>query len=112
MTEGIISFNEWSKIDLRVAQIKGVEDIEGADKLFKLTLDLGKLGERIICAGIKPYYKKEDLQGMKIILFENLEPRTIRGIESQGMLLAAGNEKGKVILISPEKDIESGSRIG
>jgi methionyl-tRNA synthetase len=109
----IVDFNQWEKIDLRVAQIKKVEDIEGADKLYKLTINLGKeLGERTICAGIKQHYSKEELKGKKIIVFTNLAPRKIRGIESRGMLLAAVTEgHGKVVLISPEKDIDVGARI-
>jgi methionyl-tRNA synthetase len=112
MTE-VIEFNEWEKIDLRVAQIRKVEDIEGADKLYKLTINLGKeVGERTICAGIKQHYSKEELKGKKIIVFTNLAPRKIKGIESKGMLLAAVNEEhSKVILISPEKDIEAGAII-
>ncbi len=124
--EGIkqIDFPDWQKIDLRVAEIKKVEEIKGADKLYKLTLNIGELGERIICAGIKPYYSKEELKGKKIIYFSNLKPRVIKGIESQGMLLAASTPTGgartsaeaenyeKVVLISPEKEIENGSRIG
>ena len=112
MTEGIAEFSDWEKLDLRVAEIVEVEEIEGADKLYKLTLNVGELGQRIICAGIKQYYSKEDLKGKKIIYFSNLKPRMMRGIESQGMLLAAVNkDHSKVILISPEKDIEIGSRI-
>ena len=113
MVEGIINFSDWEKIDLRVAQIKKIEDIEGADKLYKLTINLGKeIGERTICAGIKQYYSKEELKGKKIIVFANLAPRNLKGIESKGMLLAAVNEgHSKVILISPEKDIEVGARI-
>jgi methionyl-tRNA synthetase len=109
----MIDFNEWEKIDLRVAQIKKIEDIEGADKLYKITINLGKeLGERTICAGIKQHYSKEELKNKKIIVFTNLAPRKIKGIESKGMLLAAVNEgHSKVILISPEKDIEPGARI-
>jgi len=111
--EGIIEFNEWQKIDLRVAEIKKIEDIEGADKLYKLTLDVGdEIGERIICAGIKEYYSKKELKGKKIVVFVNLKPRLMKGIESQGMLLAAVSEDhSKVVLISPEKDIENGMRI-
>jgi len=113
MVEGIVEFGDWSKIDLRVAEIKRIEDIEGADKLYKLTLDVGsEIGERVICAGIKEYYSKEELEGKKIILFVNLKPRLMKGIESQGMLLAAVLEDhSKVILISPEKNIENGSRV-
>ncbi len=113
MTEGIAEFSDWEKLDLRVAEIKKVEEISGADKLYKLTLDVGELGERTICAGIKSYYTKEELIGKKIIYFSNLKPRILKGIESQGMLLAASTEDhDKVVLISPEKDIEVGSRIG
>lgn len=108
-----IGFDDWSKLDLRVAEIKDVEDIEGADKLYKLKLDAGELGERIICAGIKEHYSKKELKGKKIIYFANLAPRKLRGIDSQGMLLAVSTEDhGKVVLLAPEKDIESGSRIG
>lgn len=108
-----IPFSDWEKIDLRVAKIVKVEDIEGADKLYKINLDAGKeIGKRIVCAGLKPYYSKEELKGKKVILFANLEPRKLKGIESQGMLLAADNpENGKVFLLAPEKDIEVGSKI-
>ena len=89
----IVEFKDWEKFDLRVGQIIEAEDIGGADKLYKLTVDLGsKIGKRIICAGIKEYYSKEDLKGKKIVVFTNLIPRKIRGIESQGMLLAADKE--------------------
>ena len=117
MTEGIVEFIDWEKLDLRVAEIKEVEEIEGADKLYKLVLDVGKIGERIICAGIKEFYSKEDLKGKKIIYFSNLKSRRLRGIESQGMLLAASTfledgEEKEVVLLAPEKEIENGSRIG
>jgi len=113
MTLGEVDFSDWTKLDLRVAKILESSDIEGADKLYKLSLDVGKeIGRRTICAGIKQYYSKKELEGKKIILFVNLKPRMMKGIESQGMLLAAGNEDhSKVILISPEKDIEVGSKV-
>ena len=111
--EGIVEFGDWEKLDLRVAQIKQVEEIEGADKLYKLTIDVGELGERTICAGIKEHYSKEELQDKKIIYFSNLKPREMREIESQGMLLAAVSEDhSKVILITPEKDVEVGNKVG
>lgn len=110
---GIAEFSDWEKIDLRVAEIKNVEEIENADKLWKLTIDVGELGERTICAGIKNFYGKKELINKKIIYFSNLKPRILKGIESQGMLLAASNsEHTKVVLISPLSDIENGSRIG
>ncbi|VVB82375.1 Methionine--tRNA ligase [uncultured archaeon] len=113
MTEGIAEFSDWEKIDLRVAEIINVEEIENADKLWKLTLDVGELGERTICAGIKEFYSKKELKGKKIIYFSNLKSRKLKGIESQGMLLAASNsDHSKVVLIAPEKEIDNGSRIG
>ena len=107
------NFEDWTKLDLRVAEIKSAEDIEGADKLYKIILDVGsEIGERTICAGIKEYYSKEELIGKKIIYFSNLAPRKMRGIESQGMLLAASTENHEhVILVYPEKDIALGSSV-
>jgi len=130
MTEGIVSFSDWEKIDLRVGQIVKVEDIEGADKLYKLTVDVGDFGKhrsvypkegldpklrnagvRIVCAGLKQYYDKNDLLNKRIILFVNLTPRKMKGIESEGMILAADDDKGNVVLISPEDEIELGSKV-
>jgi methionyl-tRNA synthetase len=113
--EGVteVNFEDWTKLDLRVAEIEEVEDIEGADKLYKLSLDVGELGKRTICAGIKEYYSKDELKGKKITYFSNLKPRMMRGVESQGMLLAASTEDHKkVVLISPSGEIENGSRVG
>lgn len=108
-----IGYEDFSKLDMRVAEIISVEEITGADKLYKLAIDVGELGERTICAGIKEYYDEEELIGKKIIYLSNLKPRKMKGIESQGMLLAASNEDhSEVVLISPEKDIDNGSRIG
>jgi len=109
--ENSINFSDWEKLDLRVAEVKKIEDIDGADKLYKLTIDVGELGERVICAGIKKFYKKEQLKGKKIIIIANLEPRKMKGIESKGMLLAAGHDRGKCVLLTLDSDIENGSRI-
>jgi len=112
--EGIMStidFKDWEKIELKVGKILKAEDIEGADKLYKLTIDLGK-EKRTICAGIKEFYKKDELKNKQIVVIANLAPRKMRGIESQGMLLAAvSDDHKKVILISPEKDIKPGSSV-
>ena len=105
----IIKFNDWQKIDLRVGEIKEVEDHPDADKLFIIKVDMGEKIIQIV-AGVKGYYTKEELIGKKIIVFTNLEPKEIRGIKGEGMLLAATNED-KVVIISPEKDIKNGSRI-
>jgi len=106
-----INFNDFAKVDLRVGTIKKVEDIEGADKLYKLEVELGH-EKRTICAGIKQHYKKEELKDKQIIMVVNLEPRKMKGIESKGMLLAAVNDDhSKVVLISPEKKVDSGLKV-
>jgi methionyl-tRNA synthetase len=109
----IINYEQFSKVDLRVGTIKKAEDIEGADKLLKLEVDLGKeIGKRTILAGIKKYYSKEELKGKQIIVVVNLETRKMKGMESQGMLLAAvSSDESKVILLSPEKKSENGWKI-
>lgn len=106
----IINYEDFAKLDLRVAQIIKVEDIEGADKLYKLTINLGT-EQRTICAGIKPYYAAEQLQDKKIIMLTNLAPRKLKGIESQGMLLAVGDDEGKVKLLTIDGDMEVGSGV-
>jgi len=109
----IINYEQFSKTDLRVGTIKKVEDVEGADKLLKLEVDLGKeLGKRTILAGIKQHYEKKELVGKQIIIVVNLEPRKMKGLESKGMLLAAVSEDhSKVILLSPEKKAENGWKV-
>ena len=112
MTE-TIKFVDWQKLDLCVGKILKAEDIESADKLYRLSVDLGKqLGKRTLVAGIKPYYTKEQLKGKQCVIFTNLEPRTLKGIKSQGMLLASVNEdESKVFLLQPDGKIEEGSKI-
>jgi methionyl-tRNA synthetase len=108
-----IQFDDFAKINLRVAKIKKIEEIEGADKLYKLYLEDGTSQGRIICAGIKEYYSIEELKDKKIIIVANLAPRKLKGIESQGMLLAATSEDKSIIsLLTPDKDIEVGSLVG
>lgn len=106
-----ISYSDFEKLDLRVGTIIDIEDIEGADKLYKLIVDLGD-EKRTICAGVKEHYSKKDLKGRQIILVVNLAPRKLKGIESRGMLLAASSEDhSKIILLSPEKRIDEGSKV-
>ncbi len=105
-----IPYSDFEKLDLRVGEIIAIEDHPKADKLYVLKVDLGEEELRQILAGLKPYYKKEELLNKKCIFIANLEPRIIRGLESNGMILAADNE-GKVIFLTTEKDIESGSKI-
>jgi methionyl-tRNA synthetase len=113
MTDKKIPFKKWRKLDLRIAKILDVKPHPNADKLYLLEIDLGtEIGKRTLVAGIKQHYKPEQLKGKLCVVFTNLEPATIRGIRSEGMILAAGNkDKTKVFILEPEKDIELGSRI-
>lgn len=104
-----ITIDDFRKIDLRVAKILEAEKVEGADKLYKLKITLG-LEERQLVAGIAQHYAADDLVGMQIIVVANLEPAVIRGVESQGMLLAATSE-GKVILATLDKEADPGSKL-
>lgn len=105
-----ITFDQFKNTELRVAEIKACEDIEGADKIYKLTIDIGE--ERTIVAGIKQFYSKDELIGKKIVVVANLEPRTLRGITSHGMLLAASNEdKSSLTLVTVDRNIPNGSKV-
>ena len=105
----IIQFTDFEKLDLRVGKIIRAEAHPNADKLCVLQVDFGD-HKRQIVAGIKLHYKLEDLINKKITVVVNLQPTSLRGVESQGMLLAA-SDKDNVVLITPEKDISKGSRV-
>jgi len=106
-----ITFTDFQKLDIKVAEIKTVEDIEGADKIYKLTVSLGE-EERQLVAGIKPYYPKEELIGKKVLVLANLEPRTIRGVESRGMILCAHTEdRTQLACTTVARDIAPGSKV-
>lgn len=111
MSEKTASFADWEKIDLRNAEILEVEDIPNADKLYKIKIDLGT-ETRTLVAGLKQSYTKDNLIGKRIIVFTNLEPRTIKGIKSQGMLLAVSNEDhSEIKLLQPDGAIELGNKV-
>ncbi|MCD6491609.1 MAG: methionine--tRNA ligase subunit beta [Candidatus Njordarchaeia archaeon] len=103
-----ISFEDFMKVDLRVGRIINAEKVPGADKLLLLTVDLGS-EERKLVAGIAPWYKETDLIGKLIVVVANLEPKKIRGITSQGMLLAADAEKP--VLLTVIEDVPPGTKI-
>ena len=104
-----ISFEEFKKIDLRVAKIKEAKDHPNADKLLVLTIEVGEETKQIV-AGIRKYYTNEELIGKLIVVVNNLEPVVLRGQESQGMLLAASDDD-VLVLVMPEKEIACGSGI-
>lgn len=105
----MISIEEFRKLELRVATIRAAEHHPNADKLIVLQIDLGS-EQRQICAGIRNQYALEELIGKQIVVVANLEPAKLRGLESQGMLLAASDE-GRVILLTPDKAVEPGSKV-
>ena len=108
-TTDTISFEDFAKIKLRVGKVIEAADHPNADKLLVLKVDLGD-EQRQICAGIKGHYTPEQLVGMNLILVANLAPRRMRGLESQGMLLAASTpDHSKVIVLTTESDIAPGS---
>ncbi|NOY61322.1 MAG: methionine--tRNA ligase [Calditrichaeota bacterium] len=105
-----ISFDEFSKLDLRVARVLHAEKVEKADKLLKLDIDLGD-EKRTIVAGIAQHYSPEEMIDRKIIIVANLEPAKIRGIESNGMLLAAEDDDGHLSTLTVADDIRTGAKI-
>ncbi|MBT6564329.1 MAG: methionine--tRNA ligase subunit beta [Candidatus Scalindua sp.] len=104
-----ISIQDFSQIDLRVAVITAAEEHPDADKLLVLKVDAGD-GEKQLVAGIKTHYSVEELVGKKIIVVNNLTPAVLRGVESNGMLLAA-RDGDDVVLITTDKDVGPGSRV-
>ena len=108
--KNIIDIKQFSSIDLRVAKIIKAEDVDGADKLLRLTLDVGELGTRNVFAGIKSSYKPEDLTDRMVVLVNNLAPREMKFGVSEGMVLASSNDNG-IYLISPDKGAEAGMKI-
>jgi len=109
---GKIGIEDFAKVEMRVGQIKTAERIVGADKLLKLTVDIGT-EIRQICAGIAQYYEPEKLIGRKVAVVVNLAPRKLRGVESNGMIVAAsvGPEGRPVLAGFPEEDVEIGARL-
>ena len=104
-----ISYEDFKKIDVRVCTILTVERIPETDKLLKCTIDVGELGERTVVSGIAQSKQPEDLIGKQCLYVVNLAPRVLRGVESQGMLFAASDETGSVVLMHPERLVVPGT---
>lgn len=106
----VIQFEDFDKIDLRVGKIVAAEKVEKADKLLKLSIDLG-FEQRTVVSGIALHYSPEEIVGLQVTLVANLAPRKMRGIESNGMILMAENADGKLIFINPNGDAMNGSGV-
>jgi len=104
-----ITYRDFAKLDLRIGTIEKVETVKGADKLYKLTVNLGK-EKRVLVAGLRPFYDIVDVQGKQIVVVVNLKPKVIKGIPSQGMLLAADDGK-TVALLRPDRRVENGAKV-
>ena len=105
-----ITFDEFTKMDIRISTILTAEKHPDADKLLKMTVDTG-IDERTIVSGIAKHYQPEDVIGKQVSVLINLAPRKIRGIESQGMILMAENNEGNLAFVSPEKVIDNGGEV-
>jgi len=105
----MITFDDFKKLDIRVGKILSAEKVSGTDKLMKLEVDFG-LEKRQLVAGIAEFFEPDNLIGKEIPVLLNLEPRSFKGIESQGMILAIDVD-GKPVLLHPEREVPSGSVI-
>ncbi len=108
----MITYDDFAKLDIRIGTVVGAERIEGADTLLKLMVDLGEEAPRQIVAGIAPIISEPgELIGKQMPILTNLEPRTIRGVESQGMILAAGDANDLPVLLHPARELPAGSEV-
>ena len=105
-----IAIDDFFKVKLRVALVIGAEKVENADKLLKLSLDLGD-EQRTVVSGISQWYKPDDLLGQKVVLVANLKAAKLRGIVSEGMILAADDGQGNLTLVRPDGDIAMGAEV-
>lgn len=106
----MLTIDEFAKVDLRVGTVTAAHAHPNADRLLVLQVDLGD-EQRQIVAGIRAHYRPEDLVGQQIVVVANLQPATLRGIESQGMLLAASDDEGRLAIVSPQRPVRPGARV-
>jgi methionyl-tRNA synthetase len=109
-TKGVVTYDEFAEIELKVAQIITAERVPKSDKLLKLMIDIGEQSPRQLLAGIAQHYAPETLVGKKVVVVANLKPRKMMGLESNGMVLAASGEK-ELFVLSIDGDLPPGSRV-
>ena len=107
----LISYDDFAKLDIRVGKVIAAERIPETDKLIACTIDFGEMGTRTIVSGIAQYRAPEDIVGKTLPYIVNLEPRTLKGVESQGMLLALSFGDGGFALLLPDADTPPGTKI-
>ncbi|MEW6356067.1 MAG: methionine--tRNA ligase subunit beta [Planctomycetota bacterium] len=106
----MVTFDEFKKLEIRVAEIKSAADHPNANKLTVMQIDVGGEQKQIV-AGIRGHYSNEELVGKKIVVVNNLAPAKLRGVESNGMILAAVAGDGAVVLLVPDKDVPAGTAV-
>jgi methionyl-tRNA synthetase len=106
-----IAIDEFAKVEMRVGLVLAAERVKGADKLLHLTVEIGEHAPRSIVAGIAEAYPPEQLIGRKVVIVANLQPRKLRGLESNGMIVAASIEGGKPVLAGFLEDVPVGARL-
>ena len=106
----LVSFDDFTKMDIRVGTILEAEKVPKANKLLKILIDTG-IDKRTVVSGISEHYKADEIIGKKVSVLLNLAPRKIRGVESEGMILMAEDFEGNLAFVSPEKEVGSGSEI-
>ena len=106
----LIDINTFAKVELNIGVVVEAEKIEKSEKLLKLQVDLGELGKRQILSGIAKHYSPEEMLGKEVVVVTNLQPAKLMGIESQGMLLAAGDNT-TLALVCPEKKMGAGVKV-
>lgn len=111
--EGItyLNFETFMEVDLRVGEILSVEEHPNADRLFVVSIDDGSEDGRTICAGLKEYYSADEMVGKTVVFVANLKPRALRGVSSEGMMLAADDGEGNVRLVTVDGSIRTGSQV-
>jgi methionyl-tRNA synthetase len=107
----VIQFDDFGKVDLRIGTITAAERVPKADKLLKLTIDLGEATTRTVVSGIAGHYSPEQLPGQQVVLVANLAPRKMRGVESQGMVLMAEDASGKLVFVQPKDVVPAGGEV-
>jgi methionyl-tRNA synthetase len=110
-SENLIDIDTFARVDMRVGTVVVAERVPNADKLLRLEVDIGESAPRQIVAGIAPYYEADKLIGRRIVVVSNLQPRKLRGLESNGMLLAASAEADRPVLVTVTEDVPNGARL-
>lgn len=107
-----IEYTDLQKLDMRVGTIVSAENVKGSEKLIKLDVDFGELGKRTILTGMAMWYKPEDFVGMQTVFLFNLKPRKMMGLESQGMIIAIGEDiSTKPVFLLPKEKAENGEAV-